>query len=178
MFVTPLLALFPKRSNNIPQRTQALIDALRLPDPLLLRAVRKAHIQPLAPRQIHEIQAALAPLPGARAPVHADVHAADAQREHRVRARRALVHQRRRNAAPRLRDREQRPHLRRRRQRHDLHVGHARAARLRVVFDLVFLLVEFTLAQEVVDRFVVLCSNVRIGKRGIVKAYNLQELAL
>jgi len=58
------VSTLPKRSDNIPQRTQTLVDILRLPHPFLIRndARRKTDVQPLATRQIDEIQRPLAPL--------------------------------------------------------------------------------------------------------------------
>ena len=144
-----LFALLSKRGNNVPKRTQALINALRLPQPLLI-APRAALLQPLAPRKVDEVQAALAALARER------VLAADAEGEDRVRARGTLVHERRGYATPGLREGEQGADLRGRGERDDVDVRHPCREGFGVVLDFVFLLVEVVLAQEVVDGFVVL----------------------
>ena len=103
MFIA-LLALLSKRSDNISQRAQALIDILRLPQPFFMLP-SSAGIQPLAAGKVDQIQRAFAHLAG----VH--VRAADAQREHGMRARGALVHQSCRDCAPRVCHREERADL-------------------------------------------------------------------
>ena len=149
MLIALPLALLAQRSNNVPQRTQALINALRLPQPLHI-APRTALLQPLAPRKVDEVQAALAALARER------VLAADAEGEDRVRARGALVHERRGDGAAALREREEGADLRRGGERDDVRVGDGRAPGFGVVLDVVPLLVELALAEEVVDRLVVL----------------------
>ena len=146
VFVT-LVALLSQCSDNIAQRAQALVDVLRLPQPILVLP-SAARIQPLASGKVDEIQCTLACLSGMR------VGAADAQREHRVRARRALVHERRRDRAPRIRQRKERANLSGRAEWLHDDVGDARRAFL--VLDLVLLLVELALSEEVVDGFVIL----------------------
>lgn len=145
--LVPLLALLPERGNHVPERAQALVDVLRLLQPVLV-VPRTARVQALAPREIDEVQRALACLARVR------VRALDPEREDGVAARGALVHERRGDGAPRLRECEQRAHLRRRVERLDDDVRNARAAL--VVLDLVLLFVELALAEEVVDRLVVL----------------------
>ena len=88
-----LLALLSKRSDDISQRAQALIDVLRLPQPLLVLP-GAARVQPLAAGEVDQVQRAVAHLASVR------VRAADAQREHGMRARGAFVHQSRRDCAP------------------------------------------------------------------------------
>ena len=90
-----LVALLPKRGDDVSQRAQALVDVLRLPQPLLVLP-SPARVQPLAAGEVNQIQRALAHLAGMC------VRAADAQREHGMRARGALVHQCRRDHAPRV----------------------------------------------------------------------------
>lgn len=92
MFVA-LLALLSKRGNDISQRAQALIDILRLPQPFFMLP-SPAGIQTLAASKVDQIQRAFADLAGVR------VRATDAQREHGMRARGALVHQSCRDCAP------------------------------------------------------------------------------
>lgn len=94
MFIA-LLALLSKRSDDISQRTQALIDTLRLPQPFFMLP-SPAGVQPLAASKIDQIQRAFAHL------ASVCVRATDAQREHGMRARGALVHQRCRDRAPRI----------------------------------------------------------------------------
>jgi hypothetical protein len=118
-----------------------------------------ARIQPLAAGEVDQIQRALAHLSGMR------VRAADAQREHGVRARRALVHQRRRDRAPRVCHRKESANLGGRAELLDYDVGDARRPFL--VLDLVLLLVELTFSEEVIDGFVILCTgSVRYRIRG------------
>ena len=99
MLVT-LLALLSQSSDDITQRAQALVDVLSFPQPVLV-FTSAARIQPLASGEVDQIQRALARLSGMR------VGTADAQREHRVRTRRALVHERCRNRAPRICERKE-----------------------------------------------------------------------
>lgn len=73
-----------------------------------------------------------------------------------MRAGRALIHQRGGNAAAGLRECKQRPDLGGGAEWEGGGVCDGRAQGLRVVFDLVFLFVEFVLPEEVVDRLVVL----------------------
>src|SRR6266849_2420178 len=97
MFVT-LLALLSKRSDDISQRTQALIDILRLPQPFFMLP-SPARIQPLAASKVDKIQRAFAYLAGVR------VRAADAQREDGMRTRGPFVHQSCRDCAIARRER-------------------------------------------------------------------------
>ena len=142
-----LVALLSQRGDDVTQRTQALVDILRLPQPVLV-LTSSARIQPLASGKVDQIQCALARLSSMR------IGAADAQREHRMRARRALVHERRRNCAPRICQRKERANLRGRAEW--LHDDVGDAGRAFLVFDLVLLLVELALSEEVVDGFVIL----------------------
>jgi hypothetical protein len=103
MFVA-LLALLSKRSDDISQRAQALIDILRLPQAIFVLP-SPARIQPLAASKVDQIQRAFAHLAGVR------VRAADAQREHGMRARGALIHQSCCDYAPRVCHREERADL-------------------------------------------------------------------
>ena len=90
-----LLALLPERGDDISERAQALVDVLRLPQPLLVLP-SAARVQPFAASEIDQIQRARTHLARMR------IGAADAKREHGVRARGALVHQGRRNRPPRV----------------------------------------------------------------------------
>jgi len=103
MFVA-LVALLSQRSDDISQRAQALINILSLPQPFFMLP-SPAGIQPLAASKVYQIQRAFAHLAGVR------VRTADAQREHGMRARGALVHQSCRDCAPRVCHREQRADL-------------------------------------------------------------------
>ena len=94
MFIA-LLALLSKRSDDISERAQALIDILRLPQPFFMLP-SPAGIQPLAASKVDKIQRAFARLAGVC------VRAADAQGEYGMRARGALVHQSCRDCAPRV----------------------------------------------------------------------------
>ena len=142
-----LLALLSKRSDDVSKRAQALVDVLRLPQTVLVPPCA-ARVQPLAAGEVDQVQRALAHLARVR------VRAADAQREHRVRARGALVHERRRDRAPRVGRGEEGADLGGRAELLDYDVRDSRRPLL--VLDLVLLLVEFTLSEEVVDGFVVL----------------------
>ena len=133
-----LVALLPKSGDDIPQRAQTLVDVLRLPQPVFVLP-GTACVQPLATGEVDQIQRALAHLAGVC------VRAADAQREHRMRARGALVHQSRRDRTPRVCHCEKRVNLGRRAEFLDYSVCDARRPLL--VLDLVFLLVEFTFSQ-------------------------------
>jgi hypothetical protein len=165
-----LVTLLPERSDNISERAQALINVLRLPQAVLVLP-SAARVEPLAAGEIDEVQRAHAYLAGVR------VGAADPQREDRVRARGALVHQRRCDRAPRIGRREQRADLCGRAEWLDHHVRDARGTPF-FVLDLMLLLVEFAFSQEVSDGFVVL----RWGLRYCIYAwkwstYYLKELA-
>jgi len=142
-----LLALLAKRRDHVPKRTQALVNRLRLPQAIFILA-RSTSVEPFRAGKIDEVQRALAPLARVR------VRAADAEREHRVRAGRALVHQRCGDGPPRVGEREQGAHLRGRREGFHDDIGDARVALF--VLDLMLLLVELTLAEQIIDRFVVL----------------------
>ena len=147
-----LLALLPERGDDVSQRAQALVDVLRLPQPLLVLP-RTARVQPLAAGEVDQVQRAVAHLARVR------VGAADAQRKHGVRARGALVHQGRCDRAPRVCCGEEGADLCGRAEWLDYDVRDARRPFL--VLDLVFLLVEFTFSEEVIDGFVVLCCALR-----------------
>ena len=149
-----LLALLPKRSDDISERAEALIDILRLPQTILVLP-STARVEPLTAGEVDEVQRALAHLAGVR------VGAADAQREDGVRARGALIHQRRRNRASRVCRREQRADLCRRAERLDYDVRDARRTPF-LVLDLVLLLVEFAFSEEVIDGFVVLWFGLEV----------------
>ena len=99
MLVT-LVALLSKRSDDISQRAQTLIDILCLSQPFFILA-RPTGIQPLAASKVDQIQRAFAHLAGVR------VRATDAQREHGMRARGALVYQSCRDCASRVCHREE-----------------------------------------------------------------------
>lgn len=105
MLIALALALLAQRSDNVPKRTQALVDALRLLQPVLI-ARCPALLESLAAREVDKVQAALARL------TRECVLAADAKREDGVRARGTLVHERRRDRAPALRKREEGADLR------------------------------------------------------------------
>lgn len=139
MLVALPLTLLSQSSNNIAQRAQALVNALRLLQPVSV-ARSATLLKPLATSKVDKVQTTLACLARQR------VLTANAEREHRVRAGGSLVHECCRNGATALGEREESTNLRRGRQRDDIHVGDGRAAGLRVVFDLVLLLVEFALA--------------------------------
>ena len=74
------LALLSQRGDHIAQRAQALVDVLRLPQPIFV-LTSATRIQPLTSGKVDEVQRALARLSSMC------VGAADAQREHRVRTR-------------------------------------------------------------------------------------------
>ena len=79
MLIRLPLSLLSQRRNHIAQRAQALVDILRLPQPILI--VRSATLlETLAARKVNEVEAALACL----AREHVLAH--DAQREDAVRA--------------------------------------------------------------------------------------------
>ena len=78
MFVA-LVALLPKCGDDVPQRAQALVDILRLPQPVFVLP-GTACVQPFAAGEVDQIQRALAHLARVR------IRAADTQREHGMRA--------------------------------------------------------------------------------------------
>ena len=158
MLVALPFALLAKSRNHITQRTQTLVDILRLAQAVLV-ARRAAFLQALAAREVDEVQAAFAGLARER------VLAPNAKGEHGVRARGALVHERRGDGAAALREREERAHLRRGGERDDVRVGDGCAPGFGVVLDVVPLLVELAFAEEVVDGFVVLENMIVIGDR-------------
>jgi hypothetical protein len=149
-----LVALLPKRSDDISERAEALIDILRLPQTILVPP-SAARVEPLAAGEVDEVQRALTHLAGVR------VGAADAQSEDRVRTRGALVHQRRRNRTSRVCRREQRADLCGRAERLDYDVRDARRTPF-LVLDLVLLFVEFAFSEEVIDGFVVLWFGLKV----------------
>ena len=143
-----LVALLPERGDDVSERAEALINILRLPQTLLVLP-GAARVEPLAAGEVDEVKRALAHLASER------VSAADPQREDGVRARGALVHQRRRDRAPRVGRREQRADLCGRAEWLDYDIRDARRAPF-LVLDLVLLLVELAFSEEVIDGFVVL----------------------
>src|SRR5882762_3028888 len=94
MFIS-FISLLPQSPNDIPKRTQTLINTLRLPQPLLIPA-NPTLFQPLTPSQIHQIQAPLTPLSSHPVPPTYP------QYKHRMGAGRTFVHQCRGDAAPGL----------------------------------------------------------------------------
>jgi hypothetical protein len=161
---TPCAPL-PKCSNNVSQRTQTLINGLRLLHPLLLRPIRKAHIQPLTPGQIHQIQRTFAslPRPSSASFSQTDINPANPERKHRMRARASFIDHRRCDASPLLRLCEECAYLRGGVEGHDIDIGHPCRTRLGIVLDLVFLFVEVMFSEEIVDRFIVLRKNEQVS---------------
>lgn len=146
MFVA-LLTLLAQCRDNIAQRAQAPIDILRLPQSVLVRA-GSARVQTLAASEVDEVERTLAAL------ARENVGAEHAEREDRVRARRALVHECRSNRPARLRQAEQRANLECGAERYYVHVGDARAGL--VVLDLMLLLVELAVPEKIIHGFIVL----------------------
>lgn len=149
MFVILPLTLLAQGCDDIAQSTQASIDVLCLFQPVLVASCA-ALLEPLTSRQVDEVQATLARLASRR------IFSVDTEREHGVRARRALVHQRGRNCAPGLGDGKQSAHLRGGGEANDVRVGDSRTTGLGIMLDVMLLLVELALAKKVVDGLIVL----------------------
>lgn len=122
--ITTPIPLIPQRSNHIPQRAQTAIDALRLLQALPAMSPSGARVEverrePLAPREVNEVEGADAFLrraitsisSGYASSVATRAHPPHAHCKHLMTARAPLVHRRARRAPPRARLFEELHHL-------------------------------------------------------------------